>query len=148
MKVILLKDVPKVGKKYEIKAIADGHALNFLIPRGLAEAATANNLKKLETLKATDATEKKVQADLLAKNLKSLEGVVVEITGKANEKGHLFASIHTDTIVAELMKQKHLSLPTEFIKIAKPIKEIGDHEIPVLINDKKASFILKVTATK
>jgi len=52
MKVILNKDIPKVGKKYEVKNVADGHALNFLIPHGLAVAATAGALKKLEIIKS------------------------------------------------------------------------------------------------
>lgn len=145
MKVILLKDVPKVGKKYEVKNVADGYALNLLIPRGLAEAATESAKKRMETMKATDEVEKKVQADLLAKNLHDLNGVVVEVSGKANEKGHLFASIHAESIAEELLKQKHLSILPEFITLHRPIKEVGDHEIQVLVNDKKASFILKVT---
>ena len=61
MKVILNQDIPKVGKKYEVKNVADGHALNFLIPRGLAVAATAGALKKLAIAKTQLVVEKKVQ---------------------------------------------------------------------------------------
>ncbi len=51
MKVILLKDVRKVGKKFETKDVADGFALNFLIPRKLAEVSNVSNSKKMETMK-------------------------------------------------------------------------------------------------
>ena len=87
MKIILNQDVSKVGKKYEVKNVADGHALNFLIPRGLAVAATVGALKKLEIAKTMVAVEKKVQEDLLLKNLKSLDGARIEIVEKLSING-------------------------------------------------------------
>ena len=52
MRVIFLKDVPKIGKKFEIKNISDGHALNFLIPQGAVKIATPDAVKNVEALKA------------------------------------------------------------------------------------------------
>lgn len=146
MKVILLKDVAKLGKKYEIKEVSDGHAVNFLIPRGLVHVATNSNLKKIETQKGQDMNEKKVQSDLLLKNLHDIEGVVIEMSEKANDKGHLFAGIHKEELVPVIKEQTRLDIFPEFIVLEKPIKEVGEHEITVLVEDKTATFKLLVTA--
>jgi len=90
MKVILLKDVPNVGQRFEVKVVADGFALNFLIPQKNAEVATPASLKKVAVAKAAADAERKIQADLLAKNLKDLNGKTITLSGKVNDKGHLF----------------------------------------------------------
>ena len=83
---------------------------------------------------------------LLFKNLSSMQGVVIEISGKANEQGHLFASIHPEQIAAELKKQKSLDILPEFMQIEKPVKEVGEHKISVKIQGKTGSFTLLVKA--
>jgi len=146
MKVILLKDVAKLGKKYEIKEVSDGHAVNFLIPRGLVHPASNANLKKVETQKSQDVNEKKVQADLLLKNLQDIEGIVVNMTEKANDKGHLFAGIHKEELIIVIKEQTRLDILPEFIVLEKPIKEVGEHQISVMVQDRTVTFKLVVTA--
>lgn len=146
MKVIFLKDVQKVGKKYETKDISDGYALNFLIPKGLAEVATKNAVKRIDTLKAKDDESKKIHEDLLLKNLKGIEGKKVTITEKANEKGHLFAGIHKAELIPAIESQTRVQIHPDYIMLDKPIKEVGEHTITVAVQDKKATFILEVKA--
>jgi large subunit ribosomal protein L9 len=146
MKVIFLKDVPKVGKKYETKNISDGYALNFLIPKGLAQAATKDALKRLEALKSKDEAAKKIQEDLLFKNLKEIDGKVVTLTEKANEKGHLFAGIHKAELIPAIESQTRVQIHPDFILLDKPIKEVGEHPVTVSVKDKKAVFTLEVKA--
>jgi len=146
MKVILLKDVRNVGKKFEVKDVSDGYAFNFLIPRKLAEVSTPSAMKKLEQHKAQEAAQKKIQEDLLMKNLKGLEGVALELKESANEKGHLFKGVHKEEIITELKKQGHLDLAPEYIMLEKPIKEVGEHMIDVQVQDKKAKFKVNVVA--
>ncbi len=146
MKIILLQDVEKVGKKYDIKNVSDGHALNLLIPRGLAEVATAAALKKVEKLKSEDIDHKKVQEDLLLMNLKAIEGVTLEILEKANDKGHLFAGVHKPEIIAHMKNDKHIDLLPEFIVLDKPIKEVGEHTVEIKVKDKKAMLKLVIGA--
>ena len=67
MKVILLKDIPKLGKKFEVKEVAEGHAINMLIPNGSVKHATPKALKEIEALKAEQAAQLKIQEDLLAR---------------------------------------------------------------------------------
>ena len=144
MKVIFTKDVPKIGKKFETKNISDGYAINFLIPRGLAEVATAGAIKRVSTEKIKEDAEKKIQEDLLFKNLKNVDGITVEMTRKANDKGHLFAGIHTAEIAPEITAQTRLVISPEFIKLDKPIKEVGEHKIDVEVQNKKVQFILNI----
>jgi len=146
MKIIFLKDVPKKGKKYEIKDISDGYALNFLIPNRLAEAATKEAIKKVEFIQSQDMAVRKVREDLLIKSLEKISASAITLLGKANEKGHLFAGIHTVEIVAEVKRSLHLDLDPEFIVLSKPIKEVGEYKIEIKVQDKSA--ILKVVIQK
>ena len=146
MKIILLKDVPKVGRKYDIKDVADGFALNSLIPRGLAEMATAQAVKKVEMQKSADATEKKIQGELLAKSLETIKSLTLTLKGKANEKGHLFAGITKEMLVSEIQKVARLSIDPDSLVLAKPIKEIGEHKVTIEVTNKTATFTLVVEA--
>ena len=129
MKIILLKDISKLGKKYDIKTVSDGHALNLLIPQGAALAATPDALKRVEALKAKAEGERKVQEELLVKNLDGLKDVTISIIGKANDKGHLFAGLHREAIAEEIKKQTRLEIDPSFIKLEHPLKEIGEHAV-------------------
>ena len=146
MKVILLKDVKKVGKKFETKEVASGYALNFLIPRKMAEASTESAMKRLGHLKALDEGERKIHEDLLMKNLKALEGKTIELKEPANEKGHLFKGVHQEELVAAIKSQTQLDLAPEYIILEKPIKEVGEHEIEVKVQDKVSKFKLVISA--
>ena len=146
MKVILLNDIPKVGRRYEIKSVSDGYAQNNLIPAGKAIVATAASEKKVELLRKQHESEEKIKVDLLHKNFSSLEGVSIELKAPANEKGHLFSGIHTAEVVKALLEQKRLDVPLTSIVLEKPIKEVGDHKIEVMVGDKKGTFNLKISA--
>jgi|ERR1035437_690516 large subunit ribosomal protein L9 len=144
MKIIFLQDVPRVGKKYDIKEVNDGYVMNFLIPRKLALLATPSAVASLEKRKKNIEIEREVQEDLLMKNLEEIKGKVITIKGKANEKGSLFKAIHKKEIVEEMKKQNHADINEDFIILLKPIKEVGEFDIPIEIKNKKSSFKLKV----
>lgn len=144
MKVIFLQDVPRVGKKYDIKEMSDGYALNFLLPRKLAQAATPKTLAEVERLKKEIVLQQAVQEDLLLKNLEAIKGKTVTLKGKANEQGHLFSAIHKKEIIEAMQAQNHAEINETFIVLEKPIKEIGEFTIPILIENKKSSFKLVV----
>jgi large subunit ribosomal protein L9 len=146
MKVILLKSVPKIGNKYAVINVADGFAMNSLFPKGLAEVATPKALARVEQLKSAEDMERQVREDLLLKNLKEIEGITVEYSGKANDKGHLFAGIHKDEIIKALKEQDRLDITAEYIDLEKPIKEVGEHKISVNVQGKTAEFTLVVKA--
>lgn len=144
MQVIFLQDVPRVGKKYDVKEVNNGYAMNFLIPRKLAEPATPKSIAELEKRKKNIEIEREVQEDLLLKNLEEIKGKTVYLKAKADDKGHLFSKIHNKEIVEEMKKQNHADIDEEFIVLEKPIKEIGEHEIPISIKGKRSSFKLVI----
>lgn len=131
MKVILINDVPKLGRKHDVKEVSNGHALNLLLPQGLAIAATPQALKRAISEKAKTEGERKVQEELLAGNLKSLEDITLSISGKANDKGHLFAGIHKEVLVKELSSQAHVEIDPSFIQLEQPLKTVGEHIVEV-----------------
>ncbi len=146
MKIILLKDVPKIGKKYDVKDVADGYALNLLLPRKLAVVANAQAIKKVEEQKEKDKVEKKIQADLLVKNLEMLKELRLTIKEKANEKGHLFAGVTREMLVQEIVKNARLNLDPDYIKLEKPLKEVGEHVVTIEVMGKKATFTVDIQA--
>src|SRR3989344_6023552 len=145
MRVIFLQDVPRVGKRHEVKDVNDGYAMNFLLPRKLAEVATPKNLAELERRKKEIVVEKEIQAELLEKNLEELKDRIVHIQAKADDKGHLFAGIHKKEI-AEALAQERMQISEAFIDLEKPLKILGEFEIPVKVGDKKSSFKLIIEA--
>ena len=144
MKVILLQDIPKIGRKYEIRNIADGYARNFLIPRKLAVFASTDEIKRTELERARRATEERIHSDLLLKNIKGLEGKTVGIKAKANEKGVLFAGIDKREIAAAIKKQEQFELPIEVIVLEKPIKETGEHSVVLTSAGQRINFTVKI----
>lgn len=125
MKVILLKDVKGVGKAGEIINASDGHARNYLIPRGLAKEATEGSIKVLEMQKAAEARKKQQElqeAKALAEKLSSL---TVNLKGKAGEGGRLFGSITAKDIAEGLEKQHKIKIDKRKIQLDNPIRELG-----------------------
>lgn len=131
MRVILLQDVEKLGKKYEIKEVADGYARNFLIPKGLAKPATEKAIKWVELQK--EIAQKKAEEDLkrIQELASSLDGLELEIAVKVGEEGQLFESITTQKI-QERLKELGFEIKKNQIAMDSPIKELG--EFPIKIN--------------
>lgn len=144
MKVIFLKDVPRVGKRHDIKEVNDGYALNFLFPNNLAKKATNDAVKSVEQMKKEVVIKREIQEGLLLKNLSELKDKVVLMKGKANEKGSLFSAIHKKEILEELLKQHQIEMAEESIILDKPIKELGEFSIFVKVANKNGEFKLKV----
>lgn len=144
MKVIFLQDVVKMGRRYDVKEINDGYAMNFLIPRKLAVLATPKAIAEIEKRKQNIAIEREVRTDLLMKNLAEIKEKTVIIKSKSNNKGSLFKAIHKTDIVAEMKKEHHAEIDEAFIVLEKPIKEIGEFDIPIEIQGNKSSFKLIV----
>ncbi len=130
MRVIFLKDVENVGKKYEVKEVKNGYARNFLIPQGLVEAATEDALKKLELQKEIE--EKKAEEELKKVQglANSIDGQEITISVKVGEEGQLFESI-TSQKIYEKLKKIGFDIKKKQIELEKPIETLG--EFPVKI---------------
>jgi large subunit ribosomal protein L9 len=146
MKVILLKDVAKLGRKYDTKDVSSGHALNLLIPQKIAVQATPEAIKRYSKEKSVLDAERKIHEDLLVKNINDLEGVEIKISGKANEKGHLFAGIHKNEIIVALQAQTQLQIDPSFIQLEHPIKATGEHMVEVKGAGKTVKIKITISA--
>jgi large subunit ribosomal protein L9 len=130
MQVILLQDVEKLGKKFDVKEVADGYARNFLLPNNLVKPATEEALKQLEAEK--EAAAKKAESELRETEgaVAQLDGQEVEISTKVDESGKLFGSI-TAVKMAKILKDKGFNVSKNQIKLAESIKEVGEYDIVV-----------------
>jgi large subunit ribosomal protein L9 len=146
MKVILKQDVKGVGRKFEVREVAEGYANNFLIPKKLAEFATKEAVKRAEILREKTLAEMKIREELTRKQIEMLKEVKVVIKKKANEKGHLFEQIHIPEIIEALKSQAKVEIPEDFIVLEKSIKEVGEHLIPIKTDNFVGEFKIIIEA--
>jgi large subunit ribosomal protein L9 len=140
MKVVLLKDVRDMGRAGSIVEVSDGHAINFIIPRKMGVPATAANLKQAEFKQKQADTQKAVEAELIFETLKNLSEGRTVITKKANDKGHLYDAVDAAEIAIVT------KLPEAAIKLEKPIKELGEFDIPVSMSGNFGSIKVSIEA--
>ena len=133
MKVILLDDVAKVGRRGEVRDVSDGYARNFLIPKKLALSATAGNLKNLQHIKVQqEAKASRVKAD--AESLRGrIEVLTYEERRQASEEGKLFGSVTAQDIVDFLAQQK-ITLERRRVHLDEPIKTLGETVVPIRLH--------------
>lgn len=133
MRVILLKDVEKLGKKYEIKEVADGYARNYLIPKGLAKLATEEALEWLSSQK--EILEKKAEEELkkIQDLASSIDGLEVPIPVKTGEDGQLFESITVQKIW-EKLNELGFKIKRNQLDLSEPIKELGEFPVKILFD--------------
>ncbi len=139
MKIVLLKDIHGLGKKYEAVTVADGFALNNLIPKKEAVFATDAVIAQYAKIKEAEGEHRRVKEEEVIKNLDSIISKTYEISAKANEQGHLFAALHKEQIADVLNVDVH------FIVLDKPIKEVGEHEVTLKVKD--IEKLVKVTVS-
>lgn len=130
MKVILLQDVKKIGKKGDVINTSDGYARNYLFPRKLAEEATDSNLHILNNKKENERKQKLAELEAAQKLAKELKGKELKLTVKTGENNKLFGAI-TSKDVAELIKTQY-KVEVEKKKIVMDTKKLaGTYEIEV-----------------
>jgi large subunit ribosomal protein L9 len=146
MKVILLKDVARCGKKWEVKEVAPGFAQNALFPRGLAEAATSAALSRAALARERAEKTHTAVLEALAKHMDQVSGARVEMSAKANEQGHLFAALHERDVCTALKEKTGVNVLPEFLHSFYPIKKVGEHALSLSVGSAKADFTLVVSA--
>lgn len=145
MKVILLRDVAKIGKRFEIVEVPNGFALNKLIPAKDAEPASPANVKRvLERKKKGDSlTADEVALIRSIHDECAVSPLVIDM--EANEQGHLFQSVHVSDIIAAAAK-RGMKLPEAFVRVDAPIKSVGVHEVRMEASGTSYSLGLAVQA--
>lgn len=148
MRVILLKDIENLGKKYEIKEVKTGYARNFLIPKGLVKMATQENLKQLEKEKE----EAVLRAEEELKRIQALAGTIdgqeIVIPVKIGKEDQLFESITVQKIY-EKLKELGFDVKKSQINLSEPIKNLGEFPVKIkLDHNLEAEITVTVTEEK
>jgi len=147
VKVVLRSDVENLGTKGDLVEVRDGYARNFLVPRGLAIAATPGAERQAAAMRrnreAREARDRAAAAEL-AETLASRR---VEVGARAGEGGRLFGSVTTADIAEAVAAQLEVEIDRRRIGLDEPIKELGEHELPVRLHtDVEAVLRISVVA--
>jgi len=156
MKIILLQDVQKLGKKGEIVDVSGGYAKNALFPKKLAAFADTNTIQRFTVQKEKQEKENNERIAVLREIIPKLQAHTFEFHLKAGSAGELFESLHENTIqktVADFCSQENQLLSLEDVHIhTKPIKQCGDIKIPAKIGRGmdaiKTDIAVKITQAK
>jgi large subunit ribosomal protein L9 len=131
VKVVLRSDVSGIGRKGDVREVANGYARNYLLPRGLAFKATpgveaqAEGMRRARSLKqASELADAKVLAELLA-------SAPLRITVRSGKEGKLFGSVGSSDIVTAISKQLGVTIERRQVELPEPIKAVGSYQIPV-----------------
>jgi large subunit ribosomal protein L9 len=133
MKVILLDDVAKVGRRGEVRDVSDGYARNFLIPKKLALSASAGNLTNLEHIKKqADSKAQRIKGDAEGVQQR-IEALVYEERRQASEEGKLFGSV-TSQDIADFLQRQGVKVERRRIQLDEPIKSLGETSVVVRLH--------------
>lgn len=148
MKVILLEDVRGQGKKGQLVNVSDGYANNYLLPKKLAKAATAdtiNTLKMAEQAKVRQTEKEKADARATADRLSAAP---VKIQVRAGAGGRLFGSVTSREIAEALFEQHGVEISKHKIVLEEPIKKFGTYELKVKLYPEISGILYVVVAEK
>lgn len=140
MKVILKQDIKGTGRAHTAIDVADGHALNFLFPRGMAVPATPQALKVADARAKAAQDRKELDVKLIEQRLSALANEKLVFKRKANEKGHLYDGVDGK----EIAEAAHL--PEDSVRIERPFKELGTFEVPVSFGQHFGKFSIVIEA--
>lgn len=143
MQVILLRDVAGVGQKGSVKNVADGYALNMLIPNKMAQMATSDALKHLEKKNADDATHRVAQEKEWAAIAGKMKNFTLLMRANANTQGHLYKKITAEDI-ARVLSEQGIDVPEESIQPKMAIKEAGAWPVVIRLGTHEATITVDV----
>ncbi len=127
MKVLLLKDVYKMGRAGDVKKVADGYGRNFLMPQGLAVLATPGAMKQAEMIRTKADARRTVLNQEMGGQAEKLKDVVLTFYGKAGETGKLYGSITAQMICEAITQQSGVQVERRQID-SQPIRTLGEHK--------------------
>lgn len=146
MKIILLQDEKKLGKKGEIIEASEGYARNFILPKKIGVEATPKNLNDLKLQKANDAKIAQEQLDAAKALAEKIAELQVVVKMKAGEGGKAFGSISSKEIVTAFKEQHGIELDKKKVILADALKNFGNYEVSVKLHPQVVGkFTVKVT---
>jgi large subunit ribosomal protein L9 len=130
MKVLLLKDVYKLGRAGDVKKVADGYGRNFLIPQGLATLATPGALKQADRIRQSGLAERARLNQEMTAVAERLQGLNLTFTARAGETGKLYGSITTGDITQAIERETGIHVDRRHVA-HQPLRELGTHSVPI-----------------
>lgn len=131
MRVVLLDDIQNVGEAGTIAVVKNGYARNYLIPRGLAEMATADAINRVELIRRGAEAKRAKRRSEAAGKFQQLDGQSVTITVKAGTAGRIFGSITSALIVEEVRRQLGVVLDRRHVMLEEPLRHLGEFKVPL-----------------
>ncbi|MEZ4180669.1 MAG: 50S ribosomal protein L9 [Candidatus Doudnabacteria bacterium] len=131
MKVILLKSVPKIGQKGEVKEVSDGYAKNFLINKGLAQLASKATQTKVKQEVANKQKKQAKDHDKFVKWKQKLESNTIKLSLQTNEQGQAYSGLTQQDLITAITKQLKIDLDKTQIPNIHGIKKHGEHIIQI-----------------
>jgi large subunit ribosomal protein L9 len=145
MKIILQKEVDKLGTPGDVVTVADGYARNYLVPRGLAIPASKGAVRHAETLKRAHGdrvAKERSEFEALAERLSQAR---VRVSHRAGEEGKLFGSITAQELAGEIERQVGEEIDRRAIHLDEPIRSVGSHEVHIRLHpDVTATITVEV----
>ena len=130
MKVLLIKDVYKLGRAGDVKKVADGYGRNFLLPQKMAVLATPGAIKTAEHIRAKAAEKRVILNDEMSVVAKSLEKVQLVFGARAGETGKLYGSITSQEVVDALQKKTGFGIKRQQLDM-QPLRALGEHTVRI-----------------
>jgi len=130
MKVLLIKDVYKLGRAGDVKKVADGYGRNFLLPQKMALLATHGAIKTAERIRSKAAEKRVILNDEMSVVAKALENVQLTFGARAGETGKLYGSITSQEVVDALQKETSYSLKRQQLDM-QPLRTLGEHTVRI-----------------
>jgi len=146
MKIILLEDVPTLGRRGEVRDVADGYARNYLLPHKLALNATTANLKNLEGIKARQESQAAKSVAQSQAQAQVIAGLHLAVSRQASDEDRLFGSVGRNDIAA-FLTQHAVEVERRRIELDEPIKTLGEFSVPIRLHP-DVTAQLKVTVTR
>jgi large subunit ribosomal protein L9 len=145
MKVILMADVPALGRRGETREVANGYARNYLLPKKFAVLATPANLKNLEHLKRQRDREEQRAEEAARAAAARVEGLTLSVVARASEDGRLYGSVSAQDVV-EFLERHQIPVEKRRVLLEEPIKALGEYRVPIRLHgDVTAALTVSVT---
>jgi large subunit ribosomal protein L9 len=130
MKVLLLKDVFKLGRAGDVKRVADGYGRNYLLPQGLAVLATPGALKQVDRIKTTATVQRNALNEELGEVAEQLNGTRLSFVARASETGKLYGSITTQMIAESISEKTGVEINKRQV-FSQPLRTLGEHTVEI-----------------
>lgn len=148
MQVILIQDVEKLGQRGDIVEASRGYVRNFLVPRGLAEAATPARMEEARRRMEQSAERDRRMAEQAEEIAATLNKSVITIEARTGDDDRLFGSVTAANVASSIEKARGIHIDRRRIRLDEPIKSLGTHQVPVRVHGEVEASVKVIVVPK